>query len=123
MNQKYISTLIKRRSIYHINNEVESHEHIINDIKEITTLVPSPFNIQSGRVVMLFGENHTKLWGIVLETLRKIVPEASFPQTEKKIKGFEAGHGTILFFEDTPTVDAIKAKFPLYKENFDRWVV
>jgi predicted oxidoreductase (fatty acid repression mutant protein) len=38
-----------------------------------------------------------------------------------KIKSFDAGYGTILFFDDTPSVEDLKAKFPLYQQHFDSW--
>lgn len=122
MQSNFIDAIKLRRTIYHFNNQSTiSDQQLIDQIQAITQTVPSPFNIQSGRVVILLGGNHHTFWNIVLETLRKIVPEASFPQTEAKIQSFEAGYGTILFFDNTPSVEDLKAKFPLYKQHFDSW--
>ncbi|HHU24709.1 MAG: nitroreductase family protein [Bacilli bacterium] len=122
MQSNFIDAIKLRRTIYHLNNQSTiSDQQLIDQIQAITQTVPSPFNIQSGRVVILLGGNHHTFWNIVLETLRKIVPEASFPQTEAKIQSFEAGYGTILFFDNTPSVEDLKAKFPLYKQHFDSW--
>ncbi|NLZ84171.1 MAG: nitroreductase family protein [Acholeplasmataceae bacterium] len=122
MKSNFIESIKLRRSIYNLNNQSTiSDQQLIDQIKAITQFVPSPFNIQSGRVVILLGENHHKLWNIVLETLRKIVPAANFASTENKIKSFDAGYGTILFFDDTPSVEDLKAKFPLYQQHFDSW--
>ena len=112
MKSNLIESIKLRRSIYNLNNQSTiSDQQLIDQIKAITQFVPSPFNIQSGRVVILLGENHHKLWNIVLETLRKIVPAANFASTENKIKSFDAGYGTILFFDDTPSVEDLKANF------------
>lgn len=122
MISSFISAIQSRRTIYNLENQSTiSDQQLIDQIKEVTKVIPSPFNIQSGRVVVLLGENHHQLWKIVLETLRPLVPTANFPQTEAKIKSFEAGYGTILFFDDTPTVENLKANFPLYKHHFDSW--
>ena len=53
--------------------------------------------------------------------LKGIVPEDQFPATEGRIKGFAAGHGTVLFFEDETVVTELQAKFPLYQDRFPQW--
>ena len=44
--------------------------------------VPSAFNSQSTRVVLLLGESHKKLWQIVKDALKRIVPAEAFVKTE-----------------------------------------
>lgn len=84
--------------------------------------MPSAFNSQSTRIVLLLGDNHLKLWTIVKDQLRKIVPENAFPATEGKINGcFAAGYGTILFFEDESVIENLQQQFPLYSDNFPKW--
>jgi predicted oxidoreductase (fatty acid repression mutant protein) len=83
--------------------------------------VPSAFNSQSARVVLLLGEQHAKLWSIVLETLRKIVPAAAFEGTASKIASFAAGHGSVLYFEDQDVVTGLQHQFPTYADNFPIW--
>jgi len=53
--------------------------------------------------------------------LRKIVSADAFPTTEKKIDGFAAGAGTVLFYEDQEPVKALQEQFPLYADNFPVW--
>ena len=43
------------------------------------------------------------------------------PATIEKIRGFAAGAGTVLFFEDQNTIESLQKKFPLYAENFPKW--
>ncbi len=87
-------------------------------IREAIRLAPSSFNSQSSRAVILFGEEHLKLWEIIRETLRKIVPAEAFASTDRKMDSFAAGAGTVLFFEDTATIRELQEKFALYADNF-----
>ena len=82
---------------------------------------PSAFNSQSGRVAVLLGEHHNKLWDITKETLRKIIGEDRFAATEEKLKSFRSGYGTLLFFEDNSIVEKLQNDFPTYKDNFPLW--
>lgn len=115
--------LKNRRSYYAITNESPVSDEQIKEILEHALLhVPSAFNSQTTRVVLLLGDQHKKLWEITKETLRKIVPAEHFGATESKIDGaFAAGYGTVLFYEDTEEVEGLQKSFPLYRENFPVW--
>jgi predicted oxidoreductase (fatty acid repression mutant protein) len=111
-----------RRSYYSISNQSPVSDSEIQEILRFAvTNVPSAFNSQSTRVVLLLKEQHAKLWNIVKETLRKIVPPEAFASTEQRINSFSAGYGTVLYFEDQNVVTALQADFPLYADNFPRW--
>lgn len=114
-----------RRTFYSINNDfVIEDEKLESIVKEVAKDVPSAFNMQSQRVILLLGDEHHKLWNIVLETLRKIVPAESFYKTEDKIKNtFDAGHATILYFEDMDVVEQVSLQVPSFKENFKSWSI
>lgn len=112
----------KRRSIYAISGESPiPDDRIVELVGQAMLHVPSAFNGQSARVVVLLGKNHKKLWNITKETLRKIIPADKFGPTESKIASFSGGHGTILFFDDTAVTDGLAEKFPTYRENFKIW--
>ncbi len=118
----FLKSIQDRRSVYAINAESPITDARIEKlVGEAVKHVPSAFNMQDQKAVLLFGKDHAKLWSIVLETLRKIVPAASFAKTEAKIKGFAAGHGTVLFFSDNAIVEGMAAQFPLYADNFRAW--
>ena len=112
-----------RRSYYAIGNASPVSDKQLQELVEFAaTHVPSAFNSQSSRLVLLLGEAHTKLWNIVKDTLRPIVPPSAFPKTEEKIDNcFAAGHGTVLFFEDQEVVAGLQKQFPAYAENFPVW--
>lgn len=112
-----------RRTYYAIGSESPvSDEKIEELIKFAVKNVPSAFNSQSTRVVLLLGENHKRLWTITKDILRHIVPADAFKATEDKINNcFQAGHGTILFFEDQEVVKGLQNSFPSYADNFPVW--
>ena len=72
MMQKSFKDVLKhRRSYYSITNQSPiSDEEIERIINFAVTHVPSAFNSQSTRVVLLLGENHKKLWEIVKDAIQ-----------------------------------------------------
>lgn len=123
MALNFKEALQNRRTYYTISNKSLISDKEIEDIvKFAVTHVPSSFNSQSTRVVLLLGENHKKLWKITKETLRKIVPAEAFKSTADKIDGsFAAGYGTVLYFEDQSVVKGLQDAFPAYSDNFPVW--
>lgn len=115
--------LAHRRSYYAIGNGSSVLDKEIEDALVFALMnVPSAFNSQSTRLVLLLGEQHRKLWDIVKETLRKMVSEEQFLQTEQKIdKSFASGYGTILYFEDEEVVKGLQKSFPTYADKFPQW--
>ena len=124
MNKNFYEAIKERRSIYAISKESPISDERIKEIVEyIVKHVPSAFNSQTTRAVVLLGESHDKLWNITMEALRKIVPENDFVSTEAKINSFKGGYGTVLFFEDFAVVESLQNQFELYKDNFPVWAV
>ncbi|MDF2882577.1 MAG: nitroreductase family protein [Clostridiaceae bacterium] len=122
MSKDFYTIMKERRTFYGIGKESPvSDERIQQIIKDALKYSPSAFNSQGSRVVVLFGQQHNKLWDIAMETLRKIVPPASFAATEEKINSFRNGYGSVLFFEDVSVVESLQKQFPLYKDNFPVW--
>lgn len=122
MSNAFTDLMKKRRTIYHLGNQLPiSEDRVTAIIKEAVKESPTAFNSQTSRVVILFGEQHQKLWDIVKNTLKKLVPAEAFSATEAKINSFAAGAGSILYFEDTDIVKGLQEQFPLYAENFPVW--
>ncbi len=123
MNTHYWETVKTRRSYYALGKEpVTTDERIEEIVGEAVKHVPSSFNSQSARVVILLGDQHDRLWDITISELRKIMPPESFPATKEKINGaFRSGYGSILFFEDMSIIDGLQQQFPAYKDNFPVW--
>lgn len=112
-----------RRSYYDIKAESPITDEAIEEIVRYAVKhIPSAFNSQSTRAVLLLGEHHIALWEIVKNALRPLVSVEAFPQTEAKVdRCFAAGYGTVLFFEDTDVVKSMQQQFPLYADNFPVW--
>lgn len=122
MDNCFDMALEKRRSIYDLGkNEVISQENLTNLVKHKVMHCPSAFNSQSARVVILFSEAHLRLWGMVYNALKEIVPQNKFSATEEKIKSFANGYATILFFEDSSVISSLEKKYPTYANNFSTW--
>lgn len=118
----FLEALEKRRSIYNLGDkQVLSPDKIMELVDKAVKHTPSAFNSQSARVVVLFGGNYMRLWDIVLQKLRQIVPADKFASTEQKINSFKKGYGTVLFFEDESVVKTLQVKYPLYQDNFPKW--
>ena len=113
----------KRRSIYALSNQLPvSNDEIINLVEHAVLHTPSAFNSQSTRIVVLFGDDHNKLWQITEDTLRDMVDnEEQFAATKQKMDSFKAGAGTIMFFEDHSVVRDMQAAAPLYADKFPIW--
>jgi predicted oxidoreductase (fatty acid repression mutant protein) len=123
MDKNFKDALKHRRTYYAIGGKSPvSDEKIEEVVRFAVTNVPSAFNSQSTRVVLLLGENHKKLWNITKDILRKIVPAEAFKSTEAKIDwAFLAGYGTVLYFEDQEVVEGLQKAFPSYSDNFPIW--
>lgn len=118
----FMEALKARRSFYGISKDSTiSNDQIESLVKEAVLYTPSSFNSQSARAVVLFGDNHDKLWDITTETLRKMVPADQFQSTLDKMNSFKAGHGTVLFFEDNAVVEGLQKQFASYADNFPIW--
>lgn len=123
MTRNFKEAIKNRRTYYTISNSSPISNKEIEQIIEIALAnVPSAFNSQTARIVLLLGKNHTKFWDITKEALKKIVPEESFKTTETKINDcFNCGYGTILFYEDEEIVKGLQHAFPAYQNKFPQW--
>lgn len=112
-----------RRSIYSLGNKSPvDDDEIIRILRFALMHVPSAFNSQSTRMVLLLGEQHTRLWNIVRDTLRPMVSEEAFKQTQNKIDtSFASGYGTVLFYEDKQVIENLQENFSTYHEKFPLW--
>ena len=119
----FVSAISARRSQYALTDAAAlSDSEIIDLIRSVAGEVPSAFNAQPQRAVVLFGEDHHRLWGIVHDALRAVVKDdTAFAATEQKIAGFDAAHGTILYFDDTTVTKNLQERFPSYAANFPVW--
>ncbi|KAI9042806.1 nitroreductase family protein [Aspergillus affinis] len=115
-----------RRTYYALKGESPISDEAIQNIVETSVLhVPSSFNTQTSRVVLLLKEEHKKVWDITLAALEGLVAAGAVPKeafensTKPKIESFRAAYGTVLFFVDYESLAPIKEKFAIYADKFD----
>ena len=121
-SESFLSTIKNRRTYYALKKESPISDSAIQDIIAQTVLhVPSSFNSQSTRIILLVKAEHDALWDIVHSVLKGVVPAEQFGATEKKIAGFKAAYGTVLFFEDRATVTGMQERFAIYADKFPIW--
>jgi len=121
-SREFLDLVKSRRSYYALKHESTIPNAKIQAIvEEALREVPSSFNSQSTRVIILFKEEHNKLWEITKSVLKGIVPAESHKATEDKLNGFKAGYGTVLFFEDRDVISSFQKNVPPYADKFPLW--
>ncbi|KAL4779755.1 Nitroreductase-like protein [Aspergillus varians] len=115
-----------RRSIYGLKAESPiSDETIESIVRDAGLHVPTSFNTQTSRIVLLLKEEHQKVWNIALKAMEGLVAAGVLPKeayessTKPKLEGFRAAYGTVLFFVDYDALKDIKEKFAIYADKFD----
>lgn len=94
--QTLMELMLQRRTFYNLQGSSPISKAEIQEIISHTVLhVPSAFNLQSTRIVLLVGSEHESLWDIVKDVLREIVPGQAFATTEAKLQRFKDAYGTV----------------------------
>ena len=93
----YLKDAVKnRRTIYGLNKKAPIDDKAIEEILRVAIKdVPSSFNSQSTRLVVLLGEQHEKFWDVVTEILKAHVPEEKWGHTGDRMKGFRDAYGSV----------------------------
>lgn len=115
---------LKRRSHYQLEAEwVSPKEEVEALLKSVLRGVPTHFNSQTVRMVLLTGDAHRKHWELIEQILIKQIGEERYNEgTKDKIhSAFMAGVCTVLFFEESSITKNLKEQFPAYAHNFDKW--
>lgn len=118
----FANLISKRRSIYSLGSQLPiEQKEVISLVENGLKQCPSAFNSQPGRIVLLFGNSHHKLWQITSDSLKKIVAAEQFSKTQEKISFFANGAGTVLFFIDESVTSELQKTYPSYAANFPIW--
>jgi predicted oxidoreductase (fatty acid repression mutant protein) len=92
----FFAPLTTRHSIYKLDKSSPiSNERIQEIVAFAVKHAPSPFNVQSARVIILLGAEHEKLWDFGLEALKASLPEAAYAALSPKVLGLKAGYGSV----------------------------
>lgn len=91
-----------RRTYYKLGKNNPVPDAKVEELVQDAILhMPSSFNTQSTRLIVLLKEEHDKFWGVVLSTFLELVKGGVIPekvwetQTKPKIEGFKAAYGTV----------------------------
>lgn len=85
-----------RRTIYQLTKKSTISDARIKEIVETAVKhVPSSFNSQSARLVVLLKDEHEKFWDIVRDILKGMVPEENWEHTGNRIAGFRNAYGSV----------------------------
>jgi hypothetical protein len=104
-SEQFFDIVKNRRTYYQLKKESTIDDRKIQDIITQALLhVPSSFNSQSTRIILLVKEEHDKLWEIIKSVLKGIVPAEQYIITEKKLNGFKAGYGTVRSICPSPSI-------------------
>jgi oxidoreductase related to nitroreductase-like protein len=116
----------KRRSNYDLGNNLEiSKKDLINLLRKIIYYAPSPFNIQSSKIVLLNKKSHHLLWTTVVEEFLKKNNNGDLLDSDKaRIKREDKAYGTILFYKDERVIEEFKEKLDAYEQkSLDSWCI
>jgi predicted oxidoreductase (fatty acid repression mutant protein) len=92
----FIEAIKSRRTYYALKNTSPIPDSKIQEIiNDVVLHVPSAFNSQTTRVVLLLKGEHEKLWDITRDVLKEIVPAENFAPTEQRMAGFRAAYGSV----------------------------
>ena len=123
---EYQDAIAARHSAYMLDDRMEdagvSADDVLAMLRSIAPKVPSSYNSQSARLVLLTGEDHRRFWRIVEDVLRaKVDDDKRFARTEVKLRGFAAAAGTVLFYEIDSVTEGLKETYPSYADVFPTW--
>ena len=105
-NNPATSTLLKlvktRRTFYSLKAESPISDDAIERIVQDSILhVPSSFNTQTSRIVILLKMEHQKVWDIALNAVEELVAVGRVPKdmfenrTKPKLQACRAAYGTV----------------------------
>lgn len=121
----FLTEIENRRTIYKTKTSISiSDEELEEMIEHIVKYMPSAFNSQSTRIVLLLNDQHIKFWENAKTVLKDVMgPDRDFEPTNQRINGFEHAYGTILYFEDEDVIKSLQEQMPSYADNFANWAV
>lgn len=117
----FVELVEKRRSIYVLGTDSQySKKEISERIREVVKQVPTAFNSQTTRVVVLFDEPNNKFWDHIYDVQKDVLEGDMWDMMSGIMTGSKNGIGTVLFFEDTDAVKEMPVqgiRGEAYKQN------
>ena len=99
--REFLEALEVRRSIYSLSPTSHVPDERIKAVVEHALLhIPSAFNSQTSRCLLLLGNEHQKLWGEIGNILKPTMPAKQWEFFGPKIEEYKSGYGCCIFFDD-----------------------
>lgn len=118
----YQDAIQARRSIYALGPQSPlSDAEVFKILGDCLKHCPTAFHSQTGRILHLTSRGHERFWRMVEDALKAMLPAEQFEKSQAKIGSFAKAQGTLLFFEEEASVQALQERFPLYAEHFPKW--
>ncbi|OLS04941.1 nitroreductase [Staphylococcus epidermidis] len=113
----------QRRTIYNLESTISIEDSELEElIAHAVKHVPSAFNSQSTRIVLLLNDKNEKFWENTKAILKETMgPDRDFEPTRQKIDNFKHSYGTILYYEDQDVITGLQEKMPNFYDNFEIW--
>lgn len=122
MTNTFYEAVQNRRSIYGLSKEALITDERLQEVIELTVQsTPSVFNSQSGRIVVLLGEQSEQFWQYAFDEVKKSLPAEKYEGTKQRFENFAAGYGTVLFYEDYEVIENLQEKFSYLADDFPIW--
>lgn len=97
-NSTFPDAVAHRRTVYGLKSTLPDGvtDSTIEDlIKGTLPFLPSAFNSQTARLVLLVGAEHRKFWQGAAGVLQGKQDEETFKRTKSRLDGFEGAHGSV----------------------------
>ncbi|KAL2753194.1 hypothetical protein ACRALDRAFT_1077639 [Sodiomyces alcalophilus JCM 7366] len=121
--QAFLDMAKNRRTYYKLSSEIPiSKERVQEIVNELMLHCPTPYNSQATRAVILFGDEHKKLWDIATEIMEPILaPKIGAEAVSARFNGFRDSAATVMFFIDTDAVKVMQETFAFIADKWPLW--
>ncbi len=122
MTKNFYDVVEGRRTIYGLSDEFVISDERLQEVLHIAIKsVPTAFNSQTGRIVVLLEDQNKEFWKLAFDEIKGGLSEERYERNKNRFEGFASGHGTVLFFEDQTVVESFQDKFADIAEQFPIW--
>lgn len=108
----FFAAVEARRTIYALSDSSPIPDaRIIEIVQKAIRHVPSSFNVQSSRAVVILKEEHKKLWDFADAAIKESMPEAVYSMLAPRFVGFKAGYGSVRYSMQSFCVEFVGGLF------------
>ena len=95
-SKTFLDATESRRTYYQLTTESTISDARIKELVTHTIKhVPSAFNSQTTRMVVVLKEKHEELWDAVMEVYKASLPADKFEHAKGRMTGFRKAYGTV----------------------------